>query len=385
MKENIKKVIPRFCIRIYHLFLNRMIEDLFNKNHDKRVLISYITAPFRKQSLAHTNYYEVTTAARVFDELGYLVDIIHYEGAIPDLGKYDVIYGFGDVFQEYFESGYHNKKTIYYGAGMHVCHQNSISLKRVKDVYRKKGEWLAKSARFVEKTWTHQTMLVDGIIALGNEQCAETYRKHYDGKIYGLPAPYFQTVDPDKVLASRHKSANRKYLWFGSSGLIHKGLDLCLEFFKTRPDLTLHICGNIYSETQFVKAYNQELFELPNIIVHGFVDVGSEMFAEILGTCSFVIFPSCSEGGSPSVLTAIGNGALIPIITKESSVSTGNEIWIEDFTVAAISKSVEYSQLLSQEKILELQLLNLNHVKKINSTSKYYENLKVIIKELLNR
>ena len=378
------KKIP-IIVYFYNFYKNASLENLYNKKHKKKVLISYITIPFKKQSLSHSNYYEATAAAKIFDELGYVVDVMHYEGKVPDLNKYDVIYGFGDVFQKYFESGLNNKKTIYYGAGMHVCHQNTTSLNRVKDVYKKKGEWLAKSARFVEKTWTHQTSLVDGIIALGNEECAKTYRRHYESRVYSLSAPYFQTLDPKKVLASRVESANKGYFWFGGSGLIHKGLDLCLDFFKSRPNLTLHVCGNIYSEPQFVKAYHYELFELPNVIVHGFIDIGSDNFSKVLSSCSFVIFPSCSEGGSPSVLTAIGNGALIPIITRESSVSTGHELWIEDFTLEAIAKVVEYSQSLTPEQIRELQILNLNYVQKENSQSEYYENLKVAIKELLNQ
>ena len=48
-----------------------------------------------------------------------------------------------------------------------------------------------------------------------------------------------------------------------------------------------------------------------------------DKFEEILLSCSFAIFPSCSEGGCPSTLTVIGNGGLIPIITKETTIETG--------------------------------------------------------------
>ncbi|WP_194943042.1 glycosyltransferase [Limnohabitans sp. 2KL-27] len=384
VKTVLKKILPPLLIKIINKIKNRKIKNLYKRyNGEKKVLISYITSPFRIQSNAHTNNYEVVCAAKIFDELGYIVDVINYDNPISELDNYNVIYGFGDVFQKYFEGGFHAIKTIYYGAGMHVCHQNTATLKRVKDVYLKKGFWLSKSARFVEKTWSHQTTLVDGIIALGNHCCEETYRLHYDGKIVGINAPYFNSINPRSVLLNRKAGANKSYLWFGSSGLIHKGLDLCLDFFKSRPDLTLHICGHVAAEQDFNIAYRNELYQLSNIHMHGFVNINSEKFNEILENCSFVIFPSCSEGGSPSLITAVGNGALIPIITKETSVSTGYEIPIKGFSVMDLKEAIDASEKLSSEEIIRFQTLNLEYVMENNNKDTYYYNLKSAIKEIL--
>jgi hypothetical protein len=370
---------------IYLKYINRSIINVFSKTYNKRVLISYITLPFRYHNHSHSNNYEVTSAAKIFDELGYVVDVFNYDGKLPDLEKYDVIYGFGDVFQKYFESGLNRKKTIHYGAGMHVFYQNTNTLKRIKDVYRKKGVWLTKSSRFVPKTWTHQTSLVDGIIAVGNELCADTYRSHYEGKVYSLPAPFFKTVDePDDIFLNRSIEANKSYLWFGNNGLVHKGLDLCLEYFSTRQDLSLHICGSIKAEKHFEQTYSKMLYELPNIHVYGFINIDSIQFKQILKKCSFVIFPSCSEGGGVSVLTAIGNGALIPLITKETSVSTGYEIVIEDFSIEYIKKAVEFSQKLQYSEILKLQKSNLSYVLKEHNQNIYYVRLKFAIQQILN-
>lgn len=383
MKERLKFFLPSFVISIYLKYINRRVVNVYSKNFNKRVLISYVTSPFRYHNNSHSNNYEVTAAAKIFDELGYVVDVFHYESKMPDLKKYNVIYGFGDVFQKYFESGMNRKKTILYATGMHVCFQNTVTLKRVKDIYEKKGVWLANSARFVEKTWTHQTTLVDGIIAVGNECCADTYRNNYDGKIFSLPAPFFKTVDPLDILFHRGSEANNSYLWFGNNGLVHKGLDLCLEYFRTRPDLNLHVCGNIKSELLFEQTYKTELYELPNIHLYGFINLDSFEFKEVLKKCSFVIFPSCSEGGGVSVLTAIGNGALIPLITKETSVSTGYEIVISDLTINAIQKAVENSQKLTTEEISKLQKLNFSYVLKEHSQEVYYTRLKSAIQNIL--
>lgn len=363
---------------------HRGISNHFNTKYEKTALLSYITAPFKKSSFKHTVFFEAQSWAKILYSLGYNVDIVNYNDTEKvDLSKYDVICGFGNVFQQYFENNVRNSKTIFYGTGMHVCHQNTASLQRVKDVYRKKGVWLGKSAGFVEKAWTHQTVLVDGIIALGNEVCAKSYQKDYDGKVLSVPAPFYKTQNAENVIKHRKANANRSFLWFASSGLIHKGLDLLLDYFFQHPDLTLHICGNIKNDPDFIKVYQNELFQTKNIITHDFIDIQSKTFEDILKKCSFVIYPSCSEGGSPSALTTIGNGGLIPIITKETTISTGNEIWIDSFDDVGIDTAVKQALVLTDAEIITLQEKNYAYVELNHSKNNYYHQLKLAIVDIL--
>ena len=385
-KSIVKYLLTPLGVRVAYKAKNYfLLKNIYNSRHEKRVLISYIKEPFRYNSCTHTSFYEATTAASIFDSLGYRVDVMHYEGRIPRLDVYDVIYGFGDVFQSYFEGGGGRAKTIYYGAGMHVCHQNTATLRRVKDVYRKKSTWLCQSARYVEKVWTHQTTLVDGIIALGNDRCAATYRKHYDGPVLSCPAPFFQTLDYKQVMANRPADARNAYLWFGSAGLVHKGLDLCLEYFHVRPELELHICGDLELEPDFVKAYHSALFDSPNIHVHGFVNVQSAIFKDILAACSFVVFPSCSEGGSPSVLTAIGNGGLIPVVSPESSVDAAHGVIIEALTLDGIVDAIAKTINMSDEQIKACQIMSAEMVLVENSLKNYERMLRSHIVFLLEK
>lgn len=386
MKYYMKKLLPNFIKKtIRQIILNKKINNYYDTSYDKYALLSYITTPFYKNSLSHTNFFEAQSWARILNEFGYNVDIIHYESnKNVDLSKYALICGFGDIFQHYFESAINkNITTIYYGTGMHVCHQNQASLQRVKDVHDKKGIWLGKSARFVEKTWTHQTSLVDGIIALGNTICAKSYEIYFDKTVFSVPAPFFQVVDARSIIESRNERMHRAFLWFGSSGLIHKGLDLLLDFFAARKDLTLHICGPIENEKDFVNAYRNELFNFQNIITHGFIDLKSQKFKEILTTCAFSIFPSCSEGGAAGIITTIGNGGLIPIISKETTVSTGCEIWIEKLTAKGIQKAVESALLLDSEQIKAMQIQNLEYVLNSHTQDIYYNRLKLAVQTIL--
>lgn len=384
------KAVVRFLLTPYGMrFVAKaknyiFLRDVYRSRQSRRVLISYIKEPFRRASFVHTNFFEVTAAAKIFDSLGFRVDVMHYEGRIPRLDTYDVIYGFGDVFQSYFEGGGGRAKTIYYGAGMHVCHQNNATLKRLRDVYRRKGIWLCRSGRYVEKTWTYQTTLVDGIIALGNDRCADTYRKHYDGPVLSCPAPFFKTLDYKDIMLARRVESRNGYLWFGSAGLVHKGLDLCLEYFQTRPELQLHICGHLELEPDFINAYRSALFESPNIHVHGFVSVQSEAFKHILENCAFVVFPSCSEGGGASVLTVIGNGALIPVVSRESSITPEYGVIIEELTPDGFASAITKTMDMSDEQIKLRQSMSAELVVKENSINNYEQVLRSHIVSLLD-
>jgi glycosyltransferase involved in cell wall biosynthesis len=389
LKIYIKKKFPNFfsLFRSCYLFYNnnKIIKNFYKTNYKKNALLSYITVPFKKDSFVHTNYFEAKSWAKILSELGYNIDVVNYEcNSELDLSKYDIICGFGNIFQKYFEGSYKKKiKTIYYGTGMHVCHQNHATLQRINNVYNHKGIWLGKSARFVEKTWTHQTSLVDGIIALGNDKCADSFKKYYEGTVLSVPAPFYHIHNAEELINQRCVDANKNFLWFGSSGLIHKGLDLLLDYFSNNPDLTLHVCGPIDNEIDFVNAYRKELFENKNIITYGFLDINSETFVDILKKCSFVVFPSCSEGGSPSVLTVVGNGGLIPIISHETTVSTASEIWIEKLTYEGIEQSIKTALSLNELTIKKMQIDNYEYVKEHNSTSNYYNELKSAITSLV--
>jgi glycosyltransferase involved in cell wall biosynthesis len=387
MKKMLKKYLPTLFKRVLINYThNKIIKNYYRKSHSRNALLSYIVIPFMEDSLSHTNFFEAQTWAKILDELGYNIDIVDYRNTKEiDLLKYDLICGFGDVFRKYFENTKQkNIRTIYYGTGMHVCFQNQATLQRVKEVHLKKKVWLGKSARFVEKTWTHQTALVDGIVALGNDVCADSYKKYYSGKVMSVGAPFYKTIECNEVIANRKEGSDKHFLWFGSTGLIHKGLDLLLDYFALNRDLTLHVCGPIQNEYDFVNIYKTELYELPNIITHGFIDLKSQNFIDILKDCSFVIFPSCSEGGAPSVLTAIGNGALIPIITKETTISTSYEIWIESLDYSGIDKAITSALKLKKSEILDLQKKNYEYVEMNHSQNNYYDQLKLSVSKILD-
>ena len=279
MKKLIKRYIPPSLwdvLKFAHKKYKRPIKNYFKTNFKENVLISYITYPFKNGiSLRHTNNVEAVEIAKIFNELGYNIDIVDYdyEGNL-DYDKYSIIFGFGEPLINSFYRRNHKILTIYYGTGMHVIHQNHAILKRIEEVHKKKGKWLLESGRIADKAWSVQTSLVDSIVTLGNDEVVNSYQKYFLRKIYNIPVSYYKIFDHEEILKNKNfRDAKNHFLWFGSSGLIHKGLDLLLEVFKEMPDFQLHICGPIDNEPKFKNCYYEELYNTKNIHTYGFINI----------------------------------------------------------------------------------------------------------------
>lgn len=203
---------------------------------------------------------------------------------------------------------------------MNPAHQNHASLIRIEEVYKKKGKWLSESGKIVDKAWSAQRSLVDNIITLGNNKVVNSYKKYFSRKIYSIPISYYKIFDHVEILKNKNfKDAKNHFLWFGSLGLIHKGLDLLLEVFKDLPNLNLHVCRPIDNEPKFKAIYYKELYNTKNIHTYGYQNIQSKSFKDIISKCAFIIFPSCSEGESSSIINVLLYG-LIPIVTNTEGI-----------------------------------------------------------------
>jgi len=369
--------------------LKSPVINYFGDDYPENVLISYITRPFRKGiDLSHTNSAEVLEIAKVFRSLSFKVDIAdyNYEGFL-DYDKYNVIFGFGEPLVNSYTCPVKKRIIrIYYGTGMHVIVQNNNTLRRIEEVYRKKGIWLTESGRIVEKTWSQQTNIVDAMIVLGNDRVKESYRKFYDKNIFILSPSFYKIFDFKEIIDNKDFSeAKRNFIWFGGRGLIHKGLDLLLEAFKTIPDFHLHICGPTNSETEFRKIYQKELYETPNVHSYGFIKIDSPLFRQLTHKCAFIINPSCSEGGGAAVLNISGNGGLIPIISGETSIDVHDYGFIiKSLSVEEIKNSVQAATLLTNEELREKSLLWAKYLAEKNSIEAYSKNIKRHLQTILN-
>ncbi|MFH1352773.1 MAG: glycosyltransferase [bacterium] len=363
-----------------------VIKNYFRTNYNKNALISYVTRPFRKGvTFAHTNSIEALEIAKVFRRLAYNVDVVDfdYEGRGIDYSKYSVIFGFGDPLVNSFYKRKHPVITIYYGTGMHVVRQNHAALKRVKEVYKKKGVWMPESGRIVDKAWSVQTTLVNNIITLGNDSVIESYRKYFDGGIYNIPVSCYKIFDYKEILSRKnHGVARKHFLWFGSSGLIHKGLDLLLEVFKELPDVHLYVCGPINQEKKFQECYYGELYNTPNIHTYGYVDIKTLLFKEIISKCGFVILPSCAEGEPSSVINVMCYG-LIPIVPRSAGIRIKDfGLEIKQLTHESLTQMVKRAAALSEEEMTKRSFECAEDTVSGHSIEKFSEELENSLKEI---
>jgi glycosyltransferase involved in cell wall biosynthesis len=187
----------------------------------------------------------------------------------------------------------------------------------------------------VEPNWAIERAHLGTV--LGNQFTVGTYE--YAGKpLVRIPisAPCTYPWDDAKDFAA----CRRRFLWFGSSGFVHKGLDLVLEAFAGMPDFHLTVCGPFAEESLFLRAYHKELFEAENVAAVGWIDVAGPGFLEIARSSLGVVYPTCSEGGGGSVISCMHAG-LIPVVSAQASVDVGNGgVTLQDCSVAEIRKRV---------------------------------------------
>jgi hypothetical protein len=389
IKKMTKYILEKFNFKLIKknkkiLLAKKFIKNAFHDNHEKNVLISYITNPFFYQDKSHTNLDECYIAASIFKNLNYNVDIIDYDyNKKIDFKKYKILYGQGKIFYNKDIYEYPNVKKIIYATGCNANYSNNKTILRIKDFSNKHNKILIESSRYINSETSIPRLLSNLIIILGNEFVKKTYT-YYDkkniNKYKNLNAFFYKNNSIEIEEKDFVKSKN-SFLWFGSSGAIHKGLDLLIDIFKERNDINLHICGLSETEKEFIDYYENELSNKSNIINHGFINIDSLEFIEIMNLCNFVIHPSVSEGGAPSVLTCMGNGGLIPIVSESSGldIKQGYGLIIKELSKDKIENKINEALQMDIKKIKEISKIIKNETSKEYTIEKYKQNLKQII------
>lgn len=295
------------------------MNNIYGTNFSKKVLISYINYPFLEGPSGHSNTAEAIKIANIFRQKKYNVDIINFNAKFERIRflekHYDVVFGLEPNFLKAVRR-FNPEKSIYYATGSYYEFQNKAEKERITDLKKRKGVLLS-AVRYVAPH--NSASLADATICIGNNQTKKTYKnkcKQIECVRVSASSSYcFSDIKSEK----KWKEAGNNFLWFGSSGAVHKGLDLLLEIFSRNPSLNLYICGNIIAEKDFLRLYKKELFQLPNVHFVGFVKPSSGEFKKIVLKCGFVLMPSCSEGMNSSIPTCMYSG-LVPLVSKETGL-----------------------------------------------------------------
>lgn len=292
------------------------------------VLLAYIVEPFLLEgeavpSQAHTHHTESLLIAEAFLGLGYNVDVIDYRnGAFQPPKSYTFFVSARTFFVEIAARLNADCIKIAHLDTAHFLFNNASAYRRLLELQQRRGV-TTQSLRVIEHNFAVEH--ADYLTMLGNGFTESTYK--YAGKpIFPLPVP------TPNVYPARYEKDYRRYrkhfLWLGSGGVVHKGLDLVLEVFSELPDYHLTVCGPLDDpgEREFRQAFHRELYETANIKTIGWVDVSSQQFEDITSRCCGLVYPSCSEGQAGSVITCL-QASLIPVISYQSGVD------VDDFGI----------------------------------------------------
>lgn len=294
-----------------------VIQNIFNKTYHKRALIIYTTPPFWGYD-DHTNANEVKVMAMELDSLGYTVDVIDYEySGTHSASTYNIIIGQGQYFESCCISDEcANATKVAYLTAKNPDFNNMAELKRLR-FFRERNGVTLPIIRY-DNSFSNRNVLmhINHAIAIGKDSLTrETWKDFFD-QIEYINATGFDNLRlPDLNKAPECFS---HFLWLGSTGGIHKGLDLLIEAFTTLPHLHLHIVG-AGLDGDLANIYHDRINNSENIHYYGWVNHNDAVFLQLFELCGFIVCPSCSEGQCTSVLTAMFAG-MIPVCTVETGI-----------------------------------------------------------------
>ena len=392
--QKIKRAIPiakrllreKLAAEISYALLDKTTrKNVFKRKYDKHVLMVTLPAAFNKHlPKFHTSLLEALEAAKAFDELGYVVDCTTDNNTRIDLHKYDIIYCGRRVQAEVWRQNI-PAKTIFFSPGAHPFFCFEATVQKNLAVKRDKGIWLTTSSRYLNELLLgyYVDNFADHVIVYGNQFVLDNYLKHDSRteRYSRLPAFYFDCHQPD-LQHKDYSTARNGICWFGSLGLIHKGLDICIDIALAHPEVQLHICGATVREREFWNYYRPKIQGRSNIIDHGFVNIETEEFVQIMNQCAFVLHPSISEGGAPSVLNVVANAGLIPVVSKACGVDlpTDSAYVLDEISTAAFEETLLAAMKLSEEELRSRSAAVYEYVRANYTFAAFQQNIRSIIK-----
>lgn len=387
MKEFIKKIFKKCSLEITRYTpdpLERVISLQPEERAQGSVLLSYILKPFllkQDEPLlnSHNNYWRTVQMAKTFLELNYAVDVIDYRNRkfIPEK-RYNFFIDVRHNLERLSPFLNADCIKIMHLDTAHILFHNAAESKRLLELQQRRGVVL-RPRRFELPNLGIEHA---DCATIGDNNFAINTFRYANKPIYRLPQP--ACVVPNGGENRDYQNCKINFMWFGSGGLVHKGLDLVLEAFSEMPDYHLYVCGPVAREEDFEKAYYSELYERDNIHTMGWIDVSSRKFSEITKNCIGTVYASCSEGGSNSVITCMHAG-LIPIINYESGVDIHEEcgILLKESSIGEIKKSVQKISALPSGELKQMSLKSFEYVRENHTREMFAEKYKETIMKII--
>ena len=310
-----------------------------------RVFFSYVNEFLIKYDLSRTHGTRDVESAAIVSALvrcGCRVDVARYDCEKGIRSDYDYVIGQGTAFRNASALNPNAKRILYL-----TENPPALSFKKERerisyfeDRHNIKADVSRSGKFFKEEDFEN----LEACVFIGNPSDA--------GKIEGIKT---YTIRPTGIInplfdssKRNYKEAKRRFMWIGSSGAIHKGLDILLDVFSKHPDLELYVLGLNESDRRLLSGMMGK-----NVKNCGYIRIVGEEFAELASKCGFVVLPSCSEGLATAVITGMNHG-LIPLVTSETSIEAPVGEVFADFKVENIEEAIvrwskEESSFLKEE------------------------------------
>lgn len=345
------------------------------------VLLSYITLPFvisDKLLDAHTNRWECREIARLFLEQGYAVDVIDWTNiTFTPKKNYHFVIDIHHNLERLSPILSKDCIKVFHATGAHWLFQNTAEYTRLLNLQKRRGVALIPR-RILSPSRTIEH--ADVVTLLGNDFTESTYA-YAEKKIYRISLSTTHTY-PSPV-QKNFENAKNNFVWFGGSGMVHKGLDLVLEVFATMPEYNLTICGKVSNEKDFEETYHKELYQTKNIRVVGLIDPGSAEFKKICDDSIALVYPSCSEGQSGAVITTMHAG-LIPIVSYQSGVDVKDfGVILQENSIEEIKKTIHEIAALPSETLRSMSLSTWKFAQKNHTRATFNKHYKNFVQEIL--
>ena len=360
--------------------------DLCNANQ-KRVLISYITLTgFDFSKVRHASYYHLNQIIHYFVSKDYCVDLCRLDDmdAYYRLknNKYDIVFGFGSVYKEFCRNGHISKRICF------VMENNPVV---VREKYKERVDYFKKRHRkinplnsldrigyFDEETFN----LSNHLVLMNSVYNSLSFKAFFDTvNLINSNALFNENFVFEKsVILSNIDKCRNNVLWFGSKGIIHKGLDILIDAVAQVPYMNLYCYGIDKGELGFFNKIKAD-----NTINCGRISVlGDEFINEIVYKHNICVFPSCSEGMSTAVATCMAHG-IIPIITKETGFNEmSSVVTLDDFSVECVKSKIIEIQSLSTEALLKMRFECYEYARREFALSTFNKRFSEIMDRIIN-
>ncbi len=357
--------------------------NLIPGSEQKRVALVYIAGAHAEfehfKTIKHPNRLQHYYILKSLIDLNCVIDVYPCErGDVPynfcnEKDHYDYIIGSGEEYLQLCQLNPKAQKILYITENAPWVVKKNYE-ERVVYYKQRHGKIIKNYRRDGFYTDEMYTVSDVGIAMSGsyNVQCMRELLPNINRvNVNALPAPSYQIGTKD------FSYCRNRFVWFGSIGLIHKGLDILIDAFRELPDCHLDIYG--------AKPVEIDQIKLPeNVENHGFMTVNSEDFIrKVVRNNAFVISLSCSEGMMSGVATCMMYG-LIPVATIETGYDDCPQtITIKDWHVEAVKDEIRKIISVDEEVLQSLEAETYKYARSHYPNEYFGESIRGILNNII--